>query len=667
MPLKIHLIFKTHLDVGFTNYAAVVTQQYFSRYIPDALALARRMREQGKANRFIWTTGSWLIYEYLEKADSAGQRAMEDAIAAGEIAWHALPFTTHSELMDADLFRTGLSLSQRLDKRFGKQTIAAKFTDVPGHTRGIVPLLAEAGVQFLHIGVNPGSAVPKVPPLFRWQDPSGAEVTVMYESGYGSAFVLPDGKAALAFGHSIDNLGPQNEQEVDGIFAHLRKEFPDAQVEASTLNDFARELQPVRSALPVVTQEIGDSWIHGAGSDPLKVAQFRELLRIRKAWLIDSPTLKSDQQFDAFQRKLLMIPEHTWGMDEKTFLGDHEAYSAEKFTAARGKENFRSYEASWAEQRDYIEAALDELGKTRRGYEARKRLKALQAQRPDLSEWVPLEDSRIELPQFSVGIDPLTGALSQLTFKPGGKPWADSAHPLGLLLYQTFSAADYERFFRQYIRPEEQNNGWSREDFTKPGLENAQPLSRTWQPRVAGMVRRGNRVLIHLQGEAQAVSEYGCPRDFYLTYAFAEDKPQIEIDLQWFDKPACRLPEAVWLGFCPLVPASGEWRMDKLGEQISPLEVLANGNRHLHSIGRGVTSADNLRIDSLDAPLVAPGEPSLLDFNNQQPDLTKGMHFNLYNNLWGTNFPMWFEDDCRFRFKLIFAELRHPTVEQPNG
>jgi hypothetical protein len=26
------------------------------------------------------------------------------------------------------------------------------------------------------------------------------------------------------------------------------------------------------------------------------------------------------------------------------------------------------------------------------------------------------------------------------------------------------------------------------------------------------------------------------------------------------------------------------------------------------------------------------------------------MHFNLYNNVWGTNFPMWYEDDARFRF-----------------
>ena len=27
-------------------------------------------------------------------------------------------------------------------------------------------------------------------------------------------------------------------------------------------------------------------------------------------------------------------------------------------------------------------------------------------------------------------------------------------------------------------------------------------------------------------------------------------------------------------------------------------------------------------------------------------------HFNLFNNIWNTNFPMWYEDDARFRFVL---------------
>ena len=168
---QIHLIFKTHLDVGFTDLARVVVQNYFKKYIPAALRLARELRESASPQKFIWTTGSWLIYEYLEQATNTERKAMEEGILAGDIAWHALPLTTHTELMDADLFRFGLSLSQSLDARFGHRTTAAKMTDVPGHTRAIIPLLAEVGITFLHIGVNPGSTVPSVPGLFRWQDP----------------------------------------------------------------------------------------------------------------------------------------------------------------------------------------------------------------------------------------------------------------------------------------------------------------------------------------------------------------------------------------------------------------------------------------------------------------------------------------------------------------
>jgi hypothetical protein len=158
---------------------------------------------------------------------------MEEGILHGDIAWHALPFTTHTELMDADLFRFGLSLSQELDQRFDRKTIAAKMTDVPGHTRGIVSLLAEAGVEFLHIGVNPGSTVPEVPPLFRWQAPDGKEIVVMYESGYGSAFVIEGIEDSLAFGHTGDNLGPQSSQQVLDVYHDIQKNFPQARFFAS--------------------------------------------------------------------------------------------------------------------------------------------------------------------------------------------------------------------------------------------------------------------------------------------------------------------------------------------------------------------------------------------------------------------------------------------------
>ncbi|HBA91479.1 MAG TPA: hypothetical protein DCZ08_06915, partial [Anaerolineaceae bacterium] len=322
---------------------------------------------------------------------------------------------------------------------------------------------------------------------------------------------------------------------------------------------------------------------------------------------------------------------------------------------ARGKDNFRTFEASWAEKRAYIASAVNALGNTPRSEQARSRLAALQPGVPSLAGWKQPSsaESVLDLPGLAAQFDLKTGALIAWQVKPGGKFWADGDHPLGLLRYQTFSADDYERFFRQYIRPEEQNNDWSREDFTKPGLENAHPVSRYWQPVVVDGYQKDNACLFHLTGEPESVSNYGCPRDFYLKYTFNQAKPELEIDLQWFNKQACRMPEALWFSFIPRTPGEASWSIDKLGQDVSPLDVVENGNRHLHASGQYVRVEDaegDLTITALDSTLVAPGEPSLLNFHNGQPDMTRGVHFNLYNNLWGTNFPMWFEEDCRFRF-----------------
>jgi hypothetical protein len=57
-------------------------------------------------------------------------------------------------------------------------------------------------------------------------------------------------------------------------------------------------------------------------------------------------------------------------------------------------------------------------------------------------------------------------------------------------------------------------------------------------------------------------------------------------------------------------------------------------------------------IESLDAPVVALGVKSSVYFTREQPDLSKGLHFCLHNNTWGTNYVQWFGGDMRFRFVL---------------
>ena len=71
--------------------------------------------------------------------------------------------------MDRRLLDYDISIAKKLDQQFGLHTIAAKMTDVPGHTIGLVPALADAGIEYLHLGVNASSRVPDVPPMFLWK------------------------------------------------------------------------------------------------------------------------------------------------------------------------------------------------------------------------------------------------------------------------------------------------------------------------------------------------------------------------------------------------------------------------------------------------------------------------------------------------------------------
>ena len=66
-----------------------------------------------------------------------------------------------------------------------------------------------------------------------------------------------------------------------GVSRHRPRASRDRRCVAGTLEDYARGGLAARgSELPVVTEELGDSWIHGTASDPVKLARFRALQRL---------------------------------------------------------------------------------------------------------------------------------------------------------------------------------------------------------------------------------------------------------------------------------------------------------------------------------------------------------------------------------------------------
>jgi len=203
---------------------------------------------------------------------------------------------------------------------------------------------------------------------------------------------------------------------------------------------------------------------------------------------------------------------------------------------------------------------------------------------------------------------------------------------------------------------------WAKKDFGKPNIERFGAQSQEWLPVLAELHvskdQNEHRVLARLDvkdAEAFGSGRAAFPQKAYLELLLPDSEPVIHLNFYWFEKPSTRMPEAIWLSFNPIVKDPQGWMMEKSGERISPFDVAVAGGRHLHAVSPGIhheDGSDEFRLEMVDAPVIAFGEKSPLNFSREQPDLSGGVHCNLFNNAWGTNYIMWYGEDMRFRFVL---------------
>ena len=653
---RVLVMFKCHLDVGFIDTQAAVIRKYFDQYFPRAIEIGNTLRQAG-GDRYVWTTGSWLLYEYLEQANAQDRKRMEQAIAAGDIAWHALPFTWQTELLDRSAIAGAIGFSKSLDKRFGRKTTGAKMTDVPGHSRGLIGPLTENGVTFLNIGVNSASTPPDVPDAFVWRDSNNASLVMMYHRlAYGGVVRIPKSDLAVAVEMRDDNAGPHTMDEIKGIYANLKRRFPKAKTQAANLTDIANAVEPHKGDLPVLTQEIGDTWIYGIASDPVKLARYREVLRLRNEWVRNGKLQGGDDADLAFLGKFALAAEHTWGTDTKTWL-DFDHYTPDALAQMLDRPQYKTVTSSWVEKRADIDLGVDALPPPLRA-EAKERLARLKPARPDIAQLKTYDSATpIETEHFILGLDPKTGAITRLHNKDRDRAWASASNPLALFSYQTLSKQDYDRFLASYITVQ---TDWAPKDFGKPNIEKFGAKSRNWTTKLvdcrSSEDQQEIRVVAHLRiedssGSLPAVAAW--PADIFLEIGFPKLVSLVRMNLSWFNKRPNRLPEALWFSFNPIAPRKDNWVLSKVESAVQPRDVVSGGNRHMHALSNGLTYRDDtgtFGIETLDAPLVVLGEKSPIYFSNSEPDLTKGIHFSLFNNGWGTNYVQWFGEDMKFRF-----------------
>lgn len=663
---KVIVISKTHLDLGFTDYAENIKQKYINSFIPNAIDLAKKVNTDNEKN-FIWTTGSWIIKEALK--DPKQKYELTKALETGNIVPHALPFTLHTELLDTDTLDYGLSIVDELDKIRGRKTVSAKMTDVPGHTKGLVNLLAKHGIKLLHIGVNGASALVDVPPCFLWKS-GDDEIVVIYSGDYGGAFKSDLIDEVLYFDHTVDNRGAPSPKKVLNKISEIGKEYPDYKITAGTMDDFADIIWEVRDKLPVVDGEMGDTWIHGSATDPYKSASLRTLISLKNKWLSDGSLIRESDEYDKLVNAILCLAEHTCGLDSKIYFSDYGHYLKKDFKKAREKDSvkyrhifsdlpqsilpikerlngrrkkgyYSVLEKSWAEQREYINDALSALSASHR----KTAKEAIENLLPEKPCYITANGiTSINLGEWSLEINK-NGGIGSLKY---GEKEIIRKNNEPIIIYRSFSNEDYKYWLSHYSRNLSGTFEWAIGDFARPALKSVEgnyPTGR-FPYRADKIFGKDNKIIVDLTCDERLCRELGAPRLIQIEYTLEDDG--LNIDISWYEKDANRLTEAIYFN---LFPAEEKIKMEKLGCVIEPQEVAYNGSRNIHAVQS--VEFDNFKIINRHAPLISFGGGKILEFDNKIEDISNnGISYILYNNVWGTNFPLWYEDNARFEFQI---------------
>lgn len=769
---KIHIVYMTHLDLGYTDTIQRVCDWYFDALFPQAFATAKTLKDLGGQAQFSWTEFPWLIQEYLDSATGCASRprtakelkAMETAISEDAIKWHANALNFLTEFEDEELWNYSLQMRDKLNQRFKKEhgRMAGKLTDVTGMSMSAIPSISKNGIRAFHIGYNGVGGLPIVPgngtiwqrgnsfgggpaeAVFWWKhEETNTSVLLMIEDNYGSRI---DGiyhrsgivrapnqqELGLMFYYITDNQGVPTPTQVINFWSMIGKIFPDATIVSSSLDAFVEEmLQPPLDSLfpptkqsvapiPIVTSELGDCWLYGGPSDPIKLATFREARRILKEAIAAGKVDPAWPQYDSYMRRLMKgPPEHNWGLSVEEWLPElqfpderHPNFTTwpnVKFTEARSQPSYQRLENEWAAHRKWVyplpttfvqkHSELDSITQKKWDDFVSNDLNPMLARlhsppEIDISKLSSIQDlawlkkrhqcgpkNDQQNPMITVSVNPLDGSISFLGVD--GTTWSNGpSNPLGAFSYMTYDMSDYKVF------AEEWNNRGS--DFDKPGMQTANPESKTWMPSIKAAWTNvptnqeeqktsfDSCVFVSLlKIDTEAHQKYGAPDELWLNITVpGSTKALADITLSWRKKTATRLPEAMWMSFVPSIPVINKintvkWEMDVLGHPVNPLEVVRRGTRHKHAVWSGFTliveentktstHTKELFIETLDTPLIAPGDTKhLLRFNDELPDIINGgMHSNIMNNLWGTSFPQWYDDDGLARFRLYSSSSR---------
>ena len=110
---KIILVFKTHFDIGFTDLSSRVIDNYAKGMLEEVIETCEKTQDMGKL-RYVWTMPAWPLLHIVQNCAPGLKEKLDALIENGQVAWHALPFTSHTDFCSQKEYLEGLKYSRLL-------------------------------------------------------------------------------------------------------------------------------------------------------------------------------------------------------------------------------------------------------------------------------------------------------------------------------------------------------------------------------------------------------------------------------------------------------------------------------------------------------------------------------------------------------------------------
>lgn len=352
---EVYFLPHSHVDIGFTHKQQEVAELQWKN-LDLALDLAKKTADYPERSRYKWNAEiSWVLDGYLKQASQARKQQFVAAVEAGSIGIDALygsvltGIQTEEELLNNTLY------ASQLAKEYGFDIQSAMITDVPGYTWGIVPGLAQMGINYLSVGPN------HMPQLahggyqvghtleswgdvpFYWVSPSGKERILFWMSTHGYSWFHSwlmgnisnaGGAPVLNFLSELDdqqypydivqlryNIGNDNgppDPDMPDFFKawNEKYEWPKFRI-ATTMEMMKAFEERYQDQIPEATGDFTPYWEDGVASSAEETAINKNsadrLVQAETLWAMTSPGDFPKPAFDQAWKNIVLFSEHTWG------------------------------------------------------------------------------------------------------------------------------------------------------------------------------------------------------------------------------------------------------------------------------------------------------------------------------------------------------------------